>query len=229
MKNQLVKDALVLTVITLVAGLALGFVSEITKEPIAKAEAAALAKAYQSVFADASEFEPLEGFDADAATQIGLAAEGNEGDNQITDCQVAKDKDGNDIGYIITVTTHDGYGGDITFSMGVTNEGVMNGYSITSIDETPGLGMKSTEEAFYSQFENIPVGAYTVTKTSPAGENEIEAISGATITSRSVTNGVNAGMAYFESLENAGSGDDADASEESADESTEEEGGESDE
>ena len=198
MKNQLVKDALVLTVITLVAGLALGFVSEITKEPIAKAEAAALAKAYQSVFADASEFEPLEGFDADAATQTALAAEGNEGDNQITDCQVAKDKDGNDIGYIITVTTHDGYGGDITFSMGVTNEGVMNGYSITSIDETPGLGMKSTEEAFYSQFENIPVGTYTVTKTSPAGENEIEAISGATITSRSVTNGVNAGMAYFE-------------------------------
>ena len=198
MKGSLIKDAMILTIITLVAGLALGFVCEITKEPIAQAEAAALAKAYQSVFSDAKEFEQLADFDADAATKAAKDA-GYDADD-ITDCQVAKDADGNALGYIITVTTHDGYGGDITFSMGVTNEGVMNGYSITSIDETPGLGMKSTEEKFYSQFEGIPVGTYEVTKSSPVGENEIEAISGATITSRSVTNGVNAGMAYFETL-----------------------------
>ena len=179
MKNQLVKDAMILTAITLVAGLCLGFVSEITKEPIAKAEAQALADAYKSVFADASSFEQLSGFDADAATQAAVSAGYEEDD--ITDCQVAYDGDGNPLGYVVSVTTHDGYGGDITFSMGVTNEGVMNGYSITSIDETPGLGMKSTEESFYSQFEGIAAGTYEVTKTSPAGENEIMAISGATI------------------------------------------------
>ena len=229
MKNQLVKDAMVLTVITLVAGLSLGAVSEITKEPIAKAEAAALAKAYQSVFADATDFEPLSGFDAEAATQAGQAAEGNQGDNEITDCQVAKDGSGEALGYIITVTTHDGYGGDITFSMGVTNDGTMNGYSITSIDETPGLGMKSTEEGFYSQFENIPVGTYTVTKSSPAGENEIEAISGATITSRSVTNGVNAGMAYFETLSGTEGSADASADDLETEDGLDEEGGEADE
>ena len=199
MNGQLIKDAMILTVITLVAGLALGFVCEITKEPIAQAEAAALQRAYQSVFAEADSFEPLEGFDADAATAVAVDA-GYTADN-ITDCQVAKDAGGNNIGYIFSVTTHDGYGGDISFSMGVTNEGVMNGYSITSINETPGLGMKSTEEKFYSQFEGIPVGTYSVTKSSPAGEGEIEAISGATITSRSVTNGVNAAMAYFGTLE----------------------------
>ncbi len=207
MKNQLVKDALILTAITLVAGLALGFVSEITKEPIAIAEADALSRAYQSVFSDASEFEPLESFDADEATRIASDAEGNEGDNEITDCQVAKDDSGNELGYVISVETHDGYGGDIQFSMGVTNEGTVNGYSITSIDETPGLGMKSTEEGFKSQFEDIPVGDLTVTKSSPAGEGEIEAISGATITSRSVTNGVDAGMAYYDSLTDGESGD----------------------
>ena len=200
MKGSLIKDAMILTIITLVAGMALGFVCEITKEPIAKAEADALNRAYQSVFADASTFEPLEGFDSDAATAAAKDA-GNEGDNTITDCQVAKSADGTDLGYIISITTHDGYAGDISFSMGITNEGVMNGYSITSIGETPGLGMKSTEEKFYSQFEGIPAGVYSVTKSSPAGENEIEAISGATITSRSVTNGVNAGMAYFATLE----------------------------
>ncbi|MBR1629251.1 MAG: RnfABCDGE type electron transport complex subunit G [Lachnospiraceae bacterium] len=202
MNGQLIKDAMVLTVITLVAGLALGFVSEITKEPIARAEADALNRAYQSVFSDAFEFEPLEGFDAKAATAV--AVDAGYASDDITDCQVAKGSDGSALGYIISVTTHDGYGGDISFSMGVTNEGVMNGYSITSIGETPGLGMKATEEKFYSQFEGIPVGTYEVTKSSPAGENEIEAISGATITSRSVTNGVNAAMAYFGTLEGGG-------------------------
>ena len=201
MNNKLIKDALVLTMITLVAGLALGFVSEITKEPIAKAEADALAKAFQSVFSDAKTFEPLEGFDTDAATKVAKDA-GYEADD-ITDCQVAKDDKGETLGYVISVTTHDGYGGPISFSMGVTKDGNMNGYSITSIDETPGLGMKSTEGAFSGQFKDIPVGTYEVTKSSPAGENEIEAISGATITSRSVTNGVNAGMAYFGTLEGA--------------------------
>lgn len=197
--NQLIKDALILTIITLVAGLALGFASEITKEPIKKAEAAALAKAYKNVFSDASEFKAYEKFDVDAANKAVKDA-GNEGDNEITDCQVAYDSKGTELGYVISVTTHDGYGGDIVFSMGVTNDGTMNGYSITSIDETPGLGMKSTEPAFMKQFNKIPVGKYTVTKSSPAGENEILAISGATITSKSVTNGVDAGMAYFETI-----------------------------
>ena len=199
MKGSLIKDAMILTIITLVAGMALGFVCEITKEPIAKAEADALNKAYQSVFSDATEFEPVSDFDSAAATQVAKDAGFTEDD--ITACLVAKGSDGSALGYVISVTTHDGYGGDITFSLGITNDGVMNGYSITAIGETPGLGMKATEEKFYSQFENIPVGAYDVTKSSPAGENEIEAISGATITSRSVTKGVNAAMAYYKTLE----------------------------
>ncbi len=199
MNQKLIKDAMILTVITLVAGMALGFVCEITREPIAKAEADALNKAYQSVFADAAEFEPLSGFDADAATKT--VADAGYKEDKITACQVAKGADGSALGYVISVVAGGGYGGDITFSLGITNEGVMNGYSITAINETPGLGMKSTEEKFYSQFEGIPVGTYEVTKSSPAGEGEIEAISGATITSRAVTGGVNAAMAYFQTLE----------------------------
>lgn len=44
--------------------------------------------------------------------------------------------------------------GSITFSVGIQNDGTVNGYSITSISETPGLGMKAQEEDFYGQFEN---------------------------------------------------------------------------
>ena len=59
MKNTIVKDTLAITLITLVAGLALGVVQDITAEPIAKQEALAKEKAYKAVFADADSFEPV--------------------------------------------------------------------------------------------------------------------------------------------------------------------------
>ena len=50
------------------------------------------------------------------------------------------------IGYVLTVTDHEGYGGDIQFTMGVRIDGTLNGISFLSIGETAGLGMKATEE-----------------------------------------------------------------------------------
>ena len=198
MKNSLIKDAMILTMITLVAGLALGLVYEITKAPIAKAEADAVAKAYQTVFSDAVSFDQVGDFDAEKASEFVH----NEGytDDDIDQVVIAKDASDQPLGYVITVTSHAGYGGDITFSVGITNEGNINGYSITSISETAGLGMKATEEKFSGQFRDILATIYTVTKSAPAGETEIEAISGATITSRAMTGGVDAAVCYFESL-----------------------------
>lgn len=193
--NKLVKDALILTAITLIAGVCLGGVYEITKKPIAKAQEAATQAAYKEVFEDASNFETYKDFDAKAATK----AAGYD-DVEIINCVVAKDKSGETLGYVITVTSHAGYGGDITFSMGVTNEGVLNGYSITDISETAGLGMKATEDAFMSQFKGIPAQTLEVTKAAKTADTEIEAISGATITSKAVTYGVDAGLAYFNSF-----------------------------
>ncbi len=199
--NKLVKDALVLTCITLIAGFALGLVYEITKAPIAKAEADALQKAYQTVFADAASFADVEGFDS--ATATALVAEAGYSDDTIDNCVEALDASGNSLGYIITVTSSAGYGGDITFSIGITNDGVINGYSITSISETAGLGMKARdagEGTFSSQFENRTAEIFTVTKTGASSSSEIDAISAATITSNAVTNGINAGVTYFNSL-----------------------------
>ena len=114
--NKLVKDALVLTAITLIAGVCLGGVYEITKDPIAKAQESATQESYKAVFADAASFEDLEGFDADAATKI--AADAGYTDDDITNCVVAKDDAGQAIGYVITITSHAGYGGDITVLYG---------------------------------------------------------------------------------------------------------------
>ncbi len=193
--GSLVKDALILAAITLVAGVMLGLVYEITKAPIAAANEAATQAAYREVFADADSFVEMDPPQNEAATEF-VHSQGYEKDDVIN-VLMALDSSKNTLGYVLTMTSHEGYGGDITFSMGITNEGVMNGYSITDISETAGLGMKSKEEKFMSQFRSIPVGEYSVTKSSPAGELEIEAISGATITSRAVTNAVDAGMAYF--------------------------------
>ena len=53
------------------------------------------------------------------------------------------DEDGAAVGYVITVTSHEGYGGDIQFLMGVNSDGSLNGISLLSISETPGLGMQA--------------------------------------------------------------------------------------
>ena len=83
--------------------------------------------------------------------------------------------------------------------MGIQNDGTVNGYSVTSIAETPGLGMKVQEESFYSQFAGKLVDTFNVVKNPPAADNEIEAISGATISSKAMANGVNAALTYFRS------------------------------
>ncbi|MBQ1901751.1 MAG: RnfABCDGE type electron transport complex subunit G [Lachnospiraceae bacterium] len=200
--NKLVKDALILTLITLIAGTALGIVYEITKAPIAAAQEKATQEAYKAVFSDATSFADHEGFDADVASK--LVHEEGYTDDDIDNCVDALDASGNLLGYVITVTSHAGYGGDITFSMGVKLDGTMNGYSITTIGETAGLGMKAKESGFSDQFKNIVSNVYEVVKSAPSGDNEIQAISGATITSKAMTNGVNAGFKYFNSLVGGG-------------------------
>ncbi len=196
MNKKIVHDALILTAFTLVLGFLLGAVYEITKEPIAAAEKAALDEAYKVVFADAASFEEDSEFDAAKAAEVLTA---NYSKDEITAVNKAVDASGNVLGYVINVTSHEGSQADISFSVGIQNDGTLNGYSITSISETPGLGVLVQEEPFYSQFEGKAEENYTVVKTAPAADNEIQAVTGATISSRAVTNGVNACLEYFRS------------------------------
>ena len=99
--------------------------------------------AYKEVFKDADDFKAYD-YDADEADKI--VADAGYSDT-IDDVKQALDADGNALGYVITVTAKDG-SQDITFSVGIQNDGTVNGYSITDISETPGLGMKAEEEDF---------------------------------------------------------------------------------
>ena len=195
----MIKDALILFAITLIAGLMLGVVNDITKEPIARQEQKAKTEACQNVFADAASFEEQEMEDATQA----LADAGLTGAD-IDELMAAKDASGALLGYVITVTDHEGYGGDIQFSMGVTTDGILNGISLLSISETAGLGMRAGE-VLVPQFENKDVDRFTYTKTGSTADSEIDAISGATITTNAVVNGVNAGLVYFDEFLKGGS------------------------
>lgn len=198
MNKKLVKDALILTLITLIAGTLLGLVYNVTKKPIEEANKKATEEAYKTVFDTAESFQEVS-FDAAEATKI--LQDSDYADNEIVGVASAEDADGNVLGYVITVTSHAGYGGDITFSMGVQNDGTLNGYSITDISETAGLGMKATEDGFMDQFKEHTFSSdesfLEVTKVDGSASDPIEAISGATITSKAMTYGVDAGMCYF--------------------------------
>jgi len=146
--------------------------------------------------ADINDFEQVE-LDSAAADQ----AVSDMGVNGTIDeaCTVG------DMGYVVTATDKDGFGGSIQVTVGITSDGTVNGVSILAINETAGLGMKAKESDFYSQFEEKAVESLEVVKGSAAAENQIEAISGATITSRAVTNGVDAALAYFREISEGGS------------------------
>lgn len=201
MKNKIIKDALALILITLVAGVALGGVYEITKDPIAKQEAQAKAEAYEQVFTDAAAFEEVEMDDTliqtirDQLDQEGYKAQ------SIEEVMRAEDQSGETLGYAFTVVTSEGYGGDIQFSMGVQNDGTLNGISILSIGETAGLGMNADTPAFKDQFVGKQVEKLQYTKNGATQDDEINAISGATVTTNAMTNGVNAGLCAFRVME----------------------------
>ena len=190
--NSLVKDALKLVIITVVAGLVLGAVYGITKKPIADQEAKAQMEAYKAVFPKASDFKDVDGFSEEAASKVIASykntVDGHESD-VISSAVEAVDASGEALGYIFNITTSKGYGGDIQLTVGIQSDGTVSGYSVLSISETAGLGMKAD--------------AFSVVKDgSGSGDDaKIDAISGATITSKAVTGAMNSCLAYFQSLE----------------------------
>lgn len=202
--KSIMKDALILFAITLAAGLLLGVVYDITKEPIAAQKEKTKTQACQNVFREAAGFETYEELDAETASAV-LAEAGITGAD-IDEVMYAKDASDSVLGYVITVTDHEGYGGDIQFSMGITKEGMLNGISLLSISETAGLGMKAGD-VLVPQFTDKQVERFYTTKTGSANDSEIDAISGATITTDAIVNGVNGGLAYYQNVLKGGSAD----------------------
>ena len=196
--GKIIKDAFALLMITLVAGILLGAVRDITKDPIARQEKLTEDNSCKEVFADA-EFEDVED---EAMLEEARAAMAQEGFDVQTLVKIkrAVDAGGNLLGYVLNIIDPEGYGGDISFMMGVKLDGTLNGISILAIGETAGLGMNADTDAFKGQFKDKQVEAFTYTKTGSSAYSEIDSLSGATITTNAMVNGVNAGLSAFRYL-----------------------------
>ena len=198
MKNKsdvstMLKEAGILFCITLIAGLLLGFVYELTKEPRRIQQEKAIQEACIAVFPDAKEQElELQFEDTGYVPDETLAAELAGNKVRIGTVFAAYNND-TLYGYVVESVSTKGYGGDIVLYVGVGTDGTVNGVSITEISETAGLGMKAPS-VLTPQFAGKKVESFVFTKNGAAAENEVDAISSATITTRAVTNAVNGGL-----------------------------------
>lgn len=195
-KSGFMKDAFILFAITLISGLALGGVYEVTKEPIEQATIAANNATYQSVLPEASSFEEDTSLASSIETCNTELAGMDFGNVGVDSVLIAKDSSGAEAGYVINTHSNDSYGGPVEISVGFNAEGSISAIGFLAIDDTPGLGLKAKEPAFKNQYVGKNADALTVTKSGNAGETEINSISGATITSSATTNAVNAAL-YF--------------------------------
>lgn len=209
--GKIIKDASVLFIITLVAGVLLGFVYQITKEPIAAQNEKAKQEAYETVLSSASEFEVIyseENAD-DAAYLSSLLKESTTDFSKDDISEVVKGTNNSEtVGYVITVTAHDGYAGDIKFSVGLSSNGEYLGTSILSIGETAGLGMRAkTDPSFLNQFKGATTTEFSLVTDgtgSESGDAIVDAISGSTVTSKAMTKAINAALVVFTNINEGG-------------------------
>lgn len=180
MKENL-KLGMILFIFTALAGLILGFAYDITKEPIARQDRIN-SSAIGEVLPAAKDVRPV-----DVKIPEGSI---------ITAVNGAYDGD-KLVGHTIRLTAK-GFHGKIDMVLGVTVDGKLGGIKILNHSETPGLGANIVKESFKKQFQGKSIdNVLEVVKTGAASENQIDAISGATISSTAVTKGVNDALAFY--------------------------------
>jgi len=181
--REVMRLGIVLLIIAAVAAAVLAYTNEITKGPIEQQVLQANIEARKSILEDASDFEEIPRDQFENYTGVSEVYRGV--------------KDGETVGFTIK-TNPEGYGGPIEVTVGIRMDGTISGLSIGNHSETPGLGAKASEDPFKNQYVGKNVAQeLSVIKSGTPKENEIQAISGATITSNAVTTGVNTAIKLF--------------------------------
>lgn len=191
--------ALILFLITAIASLCLALTNYVTADTIAERNEQSNIEARQQVLPEADRFE--------AVHDVGAIAEKVDGEHAAIVVEAYQGFKGNaTVGYTVK-TTPSGYGGEIEVLTGIGMDGKITGVTILSHNETAGLGAKSTEPEFQNQFQGKDATKdLTVIKNGQASDNQIQAITGATITSDAVTDGVNVSTKIFGALSETGKG-----------------------
>ena len=179
-KNDIIKPVAVLLAICIIIPLALSLTNKITKDKIAELDE----KNSRETMADLIE--------ADNFTECEF------GENEFNYYTAVKD--GNIIGYIFK-TAEKGYGGDVSVMTAVNTDGTVKSVAILDVsNDTPGLGQNAAKESFYSQYADKKSGISLVKNGAESDKNEVNAVTGATITSTAVNKAVNTALKQFESV-----------------------------
>ena len=108
--------------------------------------------------------------------------------------------EGTAAGYVISVTTKDGYEGNITLSVGLSTDGTVNGIAFTELNETAGMGMLCGEPEFKDQFCGVKTDAFLLNKSGASqADHEIDSVSGASTSSGAIVNAVNTALDFYAS------------------------------
>lgn len=147
------------------------------------------------VLPEASEFEAVDSDELMAiAKDIGL-----EKPEELVEVFIGK-KGSEQVGFTVKTAPTSGFSGMIEVLTGISNDGSLAGMTILSHGETPGLGANATLPDFRNQYQGLSATEnVSVAKSAPSG-NQIQAITGATITSEAVTDGVNIAIETFKNL-----------------------------
>ena len=195
-------SAVVLTIITLIAGAALAGVNMLTADKIAENQMAVNLASYQEVVPDAEEFVYDDAINAaveEAAASGSYYGDGAYGKASINEVVAGLDASGNPVGYAISVSTMDGFEGEIIQTVGILPDGTLKGISFTTINETAGMGMLVDTDNWKAQFADKKVDAFKLLKAGgAASDEEIDSVSGASTTSGAVVNAVNAAIDFYQ-------------------------------
>lgn len=172
---SIIKIAITLCLITAISALILAVVNEFTAPVIANNNLKKQNDAMMVVLPDAVDFKQVDGDFNELVSQL----------------FVGFDAQGNEVGYV-AMATPGGYGGEISLAVGIDNEIKVTGIDVISHSETAGLGAKCDTPEFKGEFVGKTQGI--VVSKSNAKDNEIDAITSATVTSKAVTSGVNAAL-----------------------------------
>ena len=174
----------------------MGYVYQITKKPIEKQAKQTKQEAYKLVMKKATSFKKYED---QKVKKLSKKLKNTEGNVEIVQALKAYQNKKN-IGVIIQVIDHDGFGGDIELIVGIDQQKEITGVEILSIDETVGLGMNAKNKEFRDQYKGKQVDHFQVVKTGKQSDEEIDSLSGATITSKAMTGGINGALDFYDLL-----------------------------
>lgn len=192
MKNSIIL-AVKLFIITAVATGVLAVVNNMTAPIVEARETKEYEDSLSKVFEGADEFKSLEDIDKAQFDKIA-------GKNENIDDIVLAESGGEQVGYVFKVIGKGGYGGPITFVVGVDKENTIIGYEVLVHSETKGFGSQVTEDPFASSVIGNKMEGEIVSASEPSGDNDIQAISGTTISVKAILNGLNGAVDALKEL-----------------------------